>query len=79
MLINYILRVECREDYLQFKLEIWIQCVPLAFSKRKDGSRPAFIPVMGIEAEGGKGAVEWIKFMDSLKEMDYVSVKDDLG
>jgi hypothetical protein len=33
---------------------------------------------MGIEAEGGKGAVEWIKFMDSLKEMDYISVKDDL-
>ncbi len=32
---------------------------------------------MGIEAEG-KGSVEWIKFMDSLKEMEYVSVKDDL-
>jgi hypothetical protein len=26
---------------------------------------------MGIEAENGKGAVEWIKFMDSLKEMEY--------
>tara|TARA_R110002020_G_scaffold92635_1_gene224094 strand:- start:896 stop:2515 length:1620 start_codon:yes stop_codon:yes gene_type:complete len=37
-----------------------------------------FIPVMGIEAEGGKGSVEWIKFMDSLKEMDYVAVKEDL-
>jgi len=39
---------------------------------------PHFIPVMGIEADGGKGGVEWIKFMDSLKEMEYVSVKDDL-
>jgi len=39
---------------------------------------PHFIPVMGIEAEGGKGSIEWIKFMDSLKEMDYISVKDDL-
>ena len=33
---------------------------------------------MGIEAENGKGAIEWIKFMDSLKEMDYVAVKEDL-
>ena len=39
---------------------------------------PHYIPVMGIEAEGGKGSIEWIKFMDSLKEMEYVSVKDDL-
>ena len=37
-----------------------------------------FIPVMGVEAENGKGSVEWIKFMDSLKEMDYISVKEDL-
>ena len=37
-----------------------------------------FIPVMGIEADNGKGSVEWIKFMDSLKEMDYVAVKEDL-
>ena len=46
--------------------------------KEKMEQDPHFIPVMGIEAEGGKGAVEWVKFMDSLKEMDYVSVKDDL-
>jgi len=46
--------------------------------KEKMEQDPHFIPVMGIEAENGKGAVEWIKFMDSLKEMDYVSVKDDL-
>ena len=46
--------------------------------KEKMEKDPHFIPVMGIEAENGKGSVEWIKFMDSLKEMDYVSVKDDL-
>ena len=46
--------------------------------KEKMEQDPHFIPVMGIEAENGKGAVEWIKFMDSLKEMDYVAVKDDL-
>ena len=46
--------------------------------KEKMEQDPHFIPVMGIEAENGKGSIEWIKFMDSLKEMDYVSVKDDL-
>jgi hypothetical protein len=46
--------------------------------KEKMEQDPHFIPVMGIESEGGKGSIEWIKFMDSLKEMDYVSVKDDL-
>jgi hypothetical protein len=46
--------------------------------KEKMEQDPHFIPVMGIESEGGKGSVEWVKFMDSLKEMDYISVKDDL-
>jgi hypothetical protein len=46
--------------------------------KEKMESDPHFIPVMGIEAENGKGSIEWIKFMDSLKEMDYVAVKEDL-
>ena len=46
--------------------------------KEKMETDPHFIPVMGIEAENGKGSVEWVKFMDSLKEMDYISVKDDL-
>ena len=46
--------------------------------KEKMETDPHFIPVMGIESENGKGSVEWVKFMDSLKEMDYISVKDDL-
>ena len=34
---------------------------------------------MGIESEGGsRGSVEWIPFMNSLKEMDYTAVKEDL-
>ena len=46
--------------------------------KEKMEQDPHFIPVMGIEAENGKGSVEWVKFMDSLKEMDYIAVKEDL-
>ena len=46
--------------------------------KEKMEQDPHFIPVMGVEAENGKGSIEWIKFMDSLKEMDYIAVKDDL-
>jgi hypothetical protein len=46
--------------------------------KEKMEQDPHFIPVMGIEGEGKTGAVEWVKFMDSLKEMDYIQVKDDL-
>ncbi len=45
--------------------------------KEKMEQDPHFIPVMGIEGEG-KGGVEWVKFMDSLKEMDYIQVKEDL-
>jgi|TARA_R100001463_G_scaffold42066_1_gene88353 hypothetical protein len=46
--------------------------------KDKMEQDPHFIPVMGIESDGGKGGIEWIKFMDSLKEMDYIQVKEDL-
>ena len=34
---------------------------------------------MGIESEGGSGgSVQWVPFMNTLKEMDYIAVKDDL-
>jgi len=46
--------------------------------KEKIEQDPHFIPVMGIEAENGKGSVEWINFMNTLKEMDYIAVKEDL-
>jgi len=46
--------------------------------KEKMEQDPHFIPVMGIESENGRGGVEWVQFMNTLKEMDYIAVKDDL-
>jgi len=47
--------------------------------KEKLEKDPHYIPIMGIETEGGqKGSVEWIQFMNTLKEMDYINVKEDL-
>tara|TARA_R110002020_G_scaffold307255_6_gene523111 strand:+ start:243 stop:1880 length:1638 start_codon:yes stop_codon:yes gene_type:complete len=47
--------------------------------KEKLEKDPHYIPIMGIETEGGqRGSVEWIQFMNTLKEMDYINVKDDL-
>ena len=47
--------------------------------KEKLEKDPHYIPIMGIETEGNsRGSVEWVPFMNTLKEMDYISVKDDL-
>ena len=47
--------------------------------KEKLEKDPHYIPIMGIETEaGGRGGVNWVPFMQSLKEMDYSAVKDDL-
>ena len=47
--------------------------------KEKLEKDPHYIPIMGIETEGSnRGSVEWIQFMNTLKEMDYINVKDDL-
>ena len=47
--------------------------------KEKLEKDPHYIPIMGIETDGGnRGSVEWVPFMQSLKEMEYTSVKDDL-
>ena len=47
--------------------------------KEKLEKDPHYIPIMGIETEaGGRGDVKWVPFMQSLKEMDYSAVKDDL-
>ena len=47
--------------------------------KEKLEKDPHYIPIMGIETEaGGRGDVKWVPFMQSLKEMDYTAVKDDL-
>jgi len=47
--------------------------------KEKLEKDPHYIPIMGIETEGNnRGSVEWVPFMNTLKEMDYIAVKDDL-
>jgi len=47
--------------------------------KEKLEKDPHYIPIMGIETEGGAGgSVQWVPFMNTLKEMDYIAVKDDL-
>jgi hypothetical protein len=47
--------------------------------KEKLEKDPHYIPIMGIETEGNsRGSVEWVQFMNTLKEMDYINVKDDL-
>ena len=47
--------------------------------KEKLEKDPHYIPIMGIETEGGsRGSIEWVQFMNTLKEMDYINVKDDL-
>lgn len=47
--------------------------------KEKLERDPHYVPIMGIESEGGSGGnVQWVPFMNTLKEMDYIAVKDDL-
>tara|TARA_R110002020_G_scaffold64632_3_gene171464 strand:+ start:3766 stop:5388 length:1623 start_codon:yes stop_codon:yes gene_type:complete len=47
--------------------------------KEKLEKDPHYIPIMGIETDGNsRGSVEWVQFMNTLKEMDYINVKDDL-
>jgi len=47
--------------------------------KEKLERDPHYIPIMGIESESGSGgSVQWVPFMNTLKEMDYIAVKDDL-
>jgi hypothetical protein len=39
---------------------------------------PHYIPKVGIESQTGRGGVQWVKFMDTLEEMQYISVRDEL-
>ena len=39
---------------------------------------PHYIPKVGIESQTGRGGVNWIKFMDTLEEMQYIAVRDEL-
>ena len=39
---------------------------------------PHYIPKVGIESQTGRGGVNWIKFMDTLEEMQYTAVRDEI-
>jgi hypothetical protein len=39
---------------------------------------PHYIPKVGIESASGRGGVSWVKFMDTLEEMQYISVRDEM-
>ncbi len=39
---------------------------------------PHYIPKVGIESSSGRGGVNWIKFMDTLEEMQYMAVRDEI-
>ena len=39
---------------------------------------PHYIPKVGIESATGRGGVQWVKFMDTLEEMQYIAVRDEV-
>ena len=39
---------------------------------------PHYIPKVGIESASGRGGVNWVKFMDTLEEMQYIAVRDEI-
>ena len=39
---------------------------------------PHYIPKVGVESASGRGKVEFVKFMDSLDEMQYAQVRDEI-
>ena len=39
---------------------------------------PHYIPKVGIERQSGRGGVNWVKFMDTLEEMQYIAVRDEM-
>jgi hypothetical protein len=39
---------------------------------------PHYIPKVGIESQSGRGKVEYVRFMDSMDEMQYAQVRDEI-
>jgi len=39
---------------------------------------PHYIPKVGVESASGRGKVEFVRFMDSLDEMQYAQVRDEI-
>ena len=39
---------------------------------------PHYVPKVGVESATGRGRVEWVKFMDTMDEMQYGQVREEL-
>lgn len=39
---------------------------------------PHYIPKIGIESSSGRGGVNWVKFMDTMEEMQYTATRDEM-
>ena len=39
---------------------------------------PHYVPKVGIESATGRGGVNWVKFMDTMEEMQYTAVRDEI-
>ena len=39
---------------------------------------PHYIPKIGIESTTGRGGVNWVKFMDTMEEMQYTATRDEM-
>ena len=53
---------------------------PLRFGKDEEKMErdPHYIPKVGVESSSGRGKVEFVRFMDSLDEMQYAQVRDEI-
>lgn len=39
---------------------------------------PQYIPTIGVETETGRGGLEYVRMMDTLEELQYIPIKDDI-
>tara|TARA_Y100000004_G_scaffold152764_1_gene176052 strand:+ start:517 stop:2313 length:1797 start_codon:yes stop_codon:yes gene_type:complete len=39
---------------------------------------PQYIPTVGVETETGRGGLEYVRMMDTLEELQYIPIKDDI-
>lgn len=39
---------------------------------------PSYIPTIGVETESGRGGLEYVRMMDTLEELQYIPIKDDI-
>ena len=39
---------------------------------------PNYVPTIGVETESGRGGLEYVRMMDTLEELQYIPIKDDI-